>query len=372
MLTCARELIQAPSENPPGDERRVAAVAADWCKRAGLTVQIIETAPYRMNVLATLDSGIPGPVIAWNGHIDVVPIVDESAWRYPPFDAVVDGDVLHGRGSADMKGGCAAAIEAAAALARRGGPATGKVVLQLVADEEVLGPHGTQALYERGLAGADAVIVGEPTSLDVAVAERGMLWVIARTTGIAAHGSQPENGRSAIEEMAKVVLALRAMSFEATHPLLGFPTLNVGTITGGSKINIVPSACSIEIDRRTLPGENPDTILSQMHEVIGAAGASADLECVRWAEPCEIDPSAEIVQLAIREHAAVRGRDATIGSMSGTTDAHVLMGIAKIPTIIFGPGSLTQAHTTTEHAPISEIIDAARIYARMFERFCAL
>lgn len=366
VLQCARDLIAAPSENPPGDERAVAAVAERYARDAGLDVEVIETAPNRLNVIATLDSGRPGRTLAWNGHIDVVPVGDPAAWKHPPFEAVVDGDILHGRGAADMKGPCAAAIAAAAALKAAGGPAKGKLVLQLVADEEVLGPHGTLALYERGLAGADAAIVGEPTDLDVAVAERGMLWVIARTAGVAAHGSRPELGVSAIEEASRVVLALRALRNGRSHPLLGEPSLNVGTIQGGSKINIVPDACTIAIDRRTLPGETDQGILDEMHAALKAAGASATLEIVHRADPVEVDPNEEIVRAAVASHAAIRGRDATIGAMTGATDAHVLAGKAGIPAIIFGPGSLGQAHTTTEHVSIPDLIDGARIYAHLF------
>lgn len=369
LLRCAQDLIRAPSENPPGDERAVAAVAERYARDAGLDVQVIETAPNRLNVIATLDSGRPGRTLAWNGHIDVVPVGDPGVWKHPPFEAVVDGDVLHGRGAADMKGPCASAIAAAAALKAAGGPGAGKLVLQLVADEEVLGPHGTLALYERGLAGADAAIVGEPTDLDVAVAERGMLWVIARTAGVAAHGSRPELGVSAIEEAARVVLALRAFRNGRSHPLLGEPSLNIGTIDGGSKINIVPDACTIAIDRRTLPGETDQGILDEMHAALKEAGAVATLEIVHRADPVEVDPGEEIVRAAVAAHAAVRGTDARIGAMTGATDAHVLAGKAGIPTIIFGPGSLSQAHTTTEHVAIPDLVDGARIYAKLFQDY---
>lgn len=369
LLDCARALVRADSENPPGDERAVAAEAARFAAAAGLRTEIVETAPRRCNLVATLDSGRPGPTLLWNGHLDVVPAADPEAWTYPPYEAVVDDGVLHGRGSADMKGGCAAAIAAAATLRAAGGPQAGRLVLHLVADEEVLGPHGTRALYERGLVEADAAIVGEPTGLEVAVAERGMLWVIARTTGVAAHGSQPHLGRSAIEEMATVVLALRGMTWKRPHPLLGTPSLNVGIVRGGSKINIVPAACEIEIDRRTIPGETGDGVLAEMRAAIAAAGASADLEIVHHADPTEVSPQEEIVARASEAHRAVRGADARVGVFAGATDAHVLVGRAKIPAIVFGPGSLSQAHAANEHVSISDLDDAAAIYARLFDAY---
>lgn len=369
VLQVARDLIRAPSENPPGDEREAAAVAAAHATEAGLAVEIVETAPNRVNVIATLDSGRPGRTLAWNGHIDVVPVGDASGWAHPPFEAIVDDGVLHGRGAADMKGPCASAIAAASALMAAGGPSAGKLVLHLVADEEVLGPHGTMALYERGLAGADAAIVGEPTDLNVAVAERGMLWIIARAGGVAAHGSRPDLGVNAIEEMARAIPVLRGLRPDRSHPLLGEPSLNFGTIEGGSKINIVADGCTLAMDRRTLPGETDDGIIDEMQAALKDAGVSVSLEIVHRADPVEVDPNEEIVRRAVQAHAAVRGRDAAIGAMTGATDAHVLAGKAGIPTIIFGPGSLDQAHTSTEHVAVGDLIDGARIYAELFDAY---
>ncbi|MGH2830265.1 MAG: M20 family metallopeptidase [Actinomycetota bacterium] len=371
VLECARALVRAPSENPPGDERAVADQAARFAREAGLDVQIVQTAPSRCNVVATLDSGRPGRTLLWNGHIDVVPVVDAARWMHPPFEAVVEGGILHGRGSADMKGACAAAIAAAAALKQAGLPGSGRLTLHLVADEEVLGPHGTTALYERGMAAADAAIVGEPTDLSVAIAERGMVWVVARTKGVAAHGSRPDLGRNAIEEMARLIPALRAIVSPLEHPLLGTPTLNIGTIHGGAKINIVPDACEIEIDRRRLPGESHEDVLTQMHAAAAAAGVEATFEIIHSAEPCECDEDAEIVQLARAAHQAVRGSAAAISGMTGVTDAHTLQGIAKIPTIILGPGSLAQAHTVDEWVRVDDLGDAAEMYARIAADFLA-
>ena len=141
VLECARRLVREPSENPPGNEAGVAGVAERLCKDAGLIVERIEPAPGRVNLIATLDSGSSGRTLAFNGHLDVVPIVDESLWEHPPFEAHVAQGLLHGRGSADMKGAIAAAIAAAHAL--RDVDFNGKLVLQLVADEEVFGPLGT-------------------------------------------------------------------------------------------------------------------------------------------------------------------------------------------------------------------------------------
>lgn len=299
VVTCARELVRAPSENPPGNEAPAAAVAERWCREAGFGVERIEDAPGRTNVIATLDSRKPGPTLLFNGHLDVVPIVDQSLWEFPPFEAVVNGGVLHGRGSADMKGAIAAAVVAGHALRETG--FAGRYVLHLVADEEVFGPHGTIALRDRDRIVADAAIVGEPTSLRVGVAQRGLLWTRVTTHGEAAHGSIPDRGVSAIEAMARAVLALRSMSFDRKHPLLGTPSINIGTIRGGGKINIVPAQCEMEVDERVLPGDDRDFLTAELQAEIDqvVSPAKATIEVTNYADGYEISQEQPIVHLAL-------------------------------------------------------------------------
>ncbi len=368
VVECARRLVRAPSENPPGNEAPAAEVAAFLCKEAGLSVETVEAAPGRTNVIATLDSGKPGPTLLFNGHLDVVPIVEESLWEHPPFEAVVEHGILHGRGSADMKGAIASAIAAAHALSDTS--LVGKLVLHLVADEEVFGPLGTITLRDRGLIQADAAIVGEPTSLHVGIAQRGLFWTRVTTHGVAAHGSIPERGVSAVEAMARVVTALRGMSFDRTHPLLGRPTINVGTIRGGGKINIVPALCEIEVDERVLPGDGPDFLRAELEAEIQphVEPASATLEVINQANGYEIAHDQPIVTLAIDAHRAVRGTDAERVGMMGATDAAIINALG-VPAIVFGPGSLALAHTTREQVEISELVDAAKMYAAMAHRF---
>lgn len=360
LLECAQALIRAPSENPPGDETAVAQVCADFAAKAGCSVERIHTGPNRLNVIATLDSGNPGKTMLWNGHIDVVPAGDPSLWTHPPYEAVVENGVLYGRGSADMKGPIAAVLAAAKALSLK----SGRLVIQMVADEEVLGPYGTNALYDQGLIQADAAIVGEPTELKIAIAERGMVWIRVRTQGVAAHGSRPDTGVSAIEKMAPIVSALRQMQWNDPHPLLGLPTLNIGTIAGGDKINIVPPWCEILIDRRTLPGETHEAIIKEVEALSG----DADVEIFHSAEPCEIPAGDPLVVLAQDVLRSI-GREPAIDVMTGTTDAHLILGKAKIPTIILGPGSLSVAHAANEHVGLSELQAGAETYESLIRQF---
>ncbi len=372
VLECARALVRVPSENPPGDTAAAAGEAERWCRDAGLDVQRFEPVPGFVNVVAVLDSGRPGKTLAFNGHLDVVPAMAPELWTHPPYEGAVRDGVLHGRGSCDMKGAIAAAIEAARALGDTGAVTSGKLVLQLVADEEVFGPHGSVALRDAGLAGADAAIVGEPTDLRVGIAQRGLFWTRITCHGVAAHGSTPDLGVSAIEAAARVVLALRTQQPPRRHALLGSPTANIGVVRGGAKINIVPATCSLDVDMRVMPHDERDVLVAELREVIDAIEPTvkADVEVLNFAPGYEMAEGEGIVRLALEAHEAVLGRPTETTGMLGATDAAVLTG-AGVPAIVFGPGSLTLAHTTDEHVGVEELVDAARVYAWMAQRFLA-
>jgi GNAT superfamily N-acetyltransferase len=173
-----------------------------------------------------------GPTLAWNGHLDTVPVGSLDTWSVDPFAGeVVDGKLI-GRGACDMKGPIAAALAAAAALGRAGVELRGTLTFHLAADEEHAGIHGTKVLWEQGLLTQDATIVGEPSELALGLAERGGAWVTATAYGKAAHGSQPHRGVNAITSMAGFLLRLPEVLPQIEHPLCGRPTVNAALIEG--------------------------------------------------------------------------------------------------------------------------------------------
>ncbi|MFA5786365.1 MAG: M20 family metallopeptidase [Actinomycetota bacterium] len=376
ILDAARRLVRCRSENPPGDEREAAGMAAYLLSSQGLEFEVVEAGPRRPSVLATWDTATAGPTLLWNGHLDVVPAGEERRWTRPPFAAVVEDGRLYGRGAADMKGAIGSLIGALGALRRSGAPLAGRLLVQAVADEEVLGELGSAWLCARGRCIADAAIVGEPTEMNVGVAERGVAWVRLTTHGRSAHGSAPELGVNAIYHMARFVLAVRDRRYETAHPLLGPPTANVSIIGGGRKINMVPDRCEAEVDRRTIPGESMDSVLEELREIAEQlhredATFRAEVDPVRQADPCEIDPCEPIATLALAATREVLGREPSLVGMRGATDARLLVGEAGIPTVVWGPGSLDQAHATDEHVAVAELVQAARAYARVIAAFLA-
>lgn len=372
VLAFARSLIAARSENPGGTEAEAAKVAEGILSSLGVEPQLVEAEPGRTSVVAAIGSG--RPKLAWNGHLDVVPAGDPEEWPHPPFDGDVEGGRLWGRGSADMKGAIGAALAAVDAIRRSRIALEGTLELHLVADEEHSGIYGTKVLFERGLLDSDVCVVGEPSGLDLGLAQRGGAWLRAVSHGVAAHGSRPHLGVNAISSMARFVLALQEVLPDRSHPLVGSPTVNVGTIAGGRARNMVPDRCEIEIDRRIIPGESREEILGPFDRLVARlrsehADFDLDYEVGDWTEAAETPAGAPIVALAreaVRDHRGTEPRDV---GFTGITDARFYINGAGIPAVLLGPGDLALAHTSNESVEVEELVAAARIYAGLFVRF---
>jgi acetylornithine deacetylase/succinyl-diaminopimelate desuccinylase len=374
VLTFARALIAAPSENPGGTEDEAAGVASEILAGVGTAPETIRGDGDRPSVVASIGTAAH-PSLAWNGHLDVVPAGDPSSWTHDPFEGAVHEGRLIGRGAADMKGPIASALAAAAAVRRAGVEMAGTLTFHLAADEEHMGVHGTRVLRERGLLTQDACIVGEPSDLQIGLAERGGAWITATARGTAAHGSQPHLGVNAITSMAHLLLRLPEALPDLTHPLVGRPSVNAALITGGSAPNVVPDRCELDIDRRIIPGETDRSAVlapfERLADAIAAEHPEVDLafEIREWTEAAEAAPDSLVADEARAAVAAVRGaRPADIG-FTGITDARFYINDAKIPTVILGPGSLSVAHTANEWIAVDDLVAAARIYARIFVGF---
>ncbi|WP_409464999.1 M20 family metallopeptidase [Amycolatopsis sp. GA6-003] len=360
----AAALIQCDTRNPPGGERPAVEPLRAVLAELGADVEIFEPEPGRPSVLGRIGSG-DGPTLLVNGHVDVVPVSEED-WSVPPFGGLVRDGLLYGRGACDMKGGIAAALEGLRACRDAGIVPPANLVLHFVADEETGGRAGTEALVAAGLVHADAAVVPEPSELRVGVAERGSLMVEIAVRGRAAHGSDPAAGRSAIDDAARIVSALHLADFgDGEHPLLGTPTANAGTIAGGAAVNIVAAECRLRIDRRVLPGQTRDEALATVTRLIDAAGKfDYDVEVLAFAEGSELDPAHPFVAEVRRA-----ADDAPVRGLKLGTDARFLRNRLGIPTVVFGPGSMAVAHTADEYVPVSELVAAARAFARLYAGF---
>jgi succinyl-diaminopimelate desuccinylase len=296
------------------------------------------------------------------GHLDTVPL-GGAPWTVEPFGELRDGR-LYGRGASDMKGGVAAIVVAAERVAALGEGAAG-LELVLCAGEET-GCEGALHMASTGALGrAGAVLVAEPTGGVPHVAHKGVLWARASAEGRTAHGSAPHLGINAIYPLARAVAAFAELRLEAPpHPVLGEPTLNVGTISGGVGVNVVPDRASAGIDVRTVPGLASETVLERLR---AAAGPDVSVEPLIDLAPVVTDPDDPWV----REVVEVAGSSA--GGLAYFTDAAALTpAYGDVPTVIWGPGEAAQAHQTDEWAQAAKIDSAADAFTEVARRWCGV
>jgi acetylornithine deacetylase/succinyl-diaminopimelate desuccinylase-like protein len=246
----------------------------------------------------------------------------------------------------------------------RGGrrPVETEIVLCALVDEEST-QAGSRALVARGFK-ADLAIVGEPTRLKIITAHKGDLWLELTTHGKAAHGSRPELGHNAVHAMAKVVNALETdyarLLRRRRHPVLGHATINVGTIHGGKQPNIVPDRCTIKVDRRTLPGEKDPAVKREIVRFLRQRGLMVTMADEKGvpSEPLETDVSLPLVQEFFR--AIGQRQPAGVDFFS---DAGVLAA-GGIPSVLFGPGDIAQAHTVDEFIDLRQLEEARESFVK--------
>ena len=375
LIDLTSRLIQIPTENPPGNEKKAVLFLKPLLSKMGFRVNIHLSPKGRYNIVAERRWGKGGRRLIFNGHLDVVPAGDALRWKYPPFQGKLVKGRIYGRGASDMKGGVASFIHAISMIDRsKIRFDRGSLILHLVSDEESHGHQGMGFLAQKGLIKGDAVIVGEPTGLDLVIAQKGALWLRITSFGKSAHGSRPEQGVNAIEMMMHLIDCLNAIPLVKEHSLLGKPTINIGKIQGGTKINVVPDRCEIEVDRRLLPDEKKEEVLREIKEAIESVQARNPLfkyqiEEIDYAEPSEIDPDEKIVRIGLEAGREGRGERPNVRGFSGFTDGRFYVNQFSIPTLIFGPGGTDQSHTTDESVEVEALIQAAHIYGLIIIKF---
>lgn len=359
-----RRLIQFDTVNPPGRELACAQHLEALLASHGFETQLVKMGADRASLVARRGRR-GGKPLAFTGHIDVVPL-GTRPWSCDPFGGEVRDGKVWGRGASDMKSGVAAFV-AAAIDAPRDGP---EVVLLITAGEET-GCDGARAIVAAGLQGsAGALVICEPTGNVPYVGHKGALWLKAVAHGKTAHGSMPEQGDNAVYKAARAVERLTCFDFRCErHPVLGAPTLNVGSFHGGLNINSVPDRAEVQIDVRTIPGVDHAELRRRIAEHMKE---KLDLETLIdlpgiWTEPR--DPWVERVTRIVGE---VTGQAVKPGTATYFTDASVLLpAMGGAPALVLGPGEPTLAHQTDEWCSVEKIVQATGIFRRLIADFDA-
>lgn len=363
-----RNLVRLDTTNPPGNERQAVEVISEYLKPYGFECHFIEHEPQRATLLARLKGQGERGAVVFNGHVDVVP-VGAGSWEQPPFEGVIAGGKVWGRGSADMKGGVAAMLAAAKAISQANLPLKGDLILTATAGEEVnmLGARSLAALPEAK--NWQAVIISEPTANKLGLAERGVFWPEITTYGKTAHGSTPQLGINAVMMMVKVLSEFERLEIPfQPHPVLGNFTRSVNTIQGGVKVNVVPDQCSVMVDMRTLPGQDHAELLRQLESFLTSLEAQipdlkASIRLTYELPPAETPESAQPVQQFLSAAKSRCGIEIPVIKVPFATEAAIFVPTLAVPTLIFGPGDPALAHQPDEFIEIAEMEKAAKIYA---------
>ena len=366
-LALARRLIALDTINPPGRESEAAHLLGGMLAAAGYETRYFEFAPGRSTLLATLRGSDGRPPLGFTGHLDTVPLGAEP-WRHDPFAGLVEDDRLYGRGASDMKAAVAAMVTMAVGHSALPGPKAG-ILLAITAGEETTCEGARHLAASVDLFGAvGALVVGEPTVNRPLVAHKGCVRYRISTRGVAAHGSMPEQGVNAIHRMADVIRSLREFDFRIEpHPLLGRPTLNIGTITGGTSINSVADAASIGVDVRLLPGQREELLLDRFRSELGA---DVTIERLERADSVETDPADPWIRSVFDLMETVLGERPRPEGVPYFTDASVLTAaFGNPPTVILGPGQPEMAHKTDEYCRVSLLETAVEVYAELARRW---
>jgi len=382
LVALTRDLVRIPSVVRPGDpsatEAAVAAYVEQWMRREGLEVEVQDVAPGRPNVMGGLGDASAGPTLLLEGHTDVVTEGNPAEWTHPPFGGdVVDGR-LYGRGSADMKSGLAAAMIAAAALKRSGVRLGGRLVVGALVDEEgdmIGAKHLCTTPMGRALS---AAIICEPEQNELCLEQRGVVWARVTVRGRMAHGAMPEAGINPITALGALLREapalerrLRRICRRSPHlrPPTVTPTVVLSPAQGVPQSNVIPSAAQATLDVRLTPGPDAD-----------AVGKEIDLACQRAMQACpgatvewqpvngyrlatRVERTEPLVRAMARAVRQATGRPARFGGVPGSTDGTILRMTLGIPIVTCGPGHRLIPHQVDEHVEVTELVDAAKIYA---------
>ncbi len=380
-LELLKKLISIPSQNPMGRdvsgpeflEGRMSDFLEDYFRSLGVRYERTEIAPGRANVIACYESPGAKRTVLLDAHEDTVPV---DGMTIPPYTPTVSDGKIYGRGSCDIKGGMAAMLTAFSRLVKEKPAGAANVVMSCACDEEhtQIGIAAFCKSWNVGDANLlkrrpDVALVAEPTSLDAVVAHRGATrWRIV-THGRACHSSEPRNGVNAIYRMARIVRELEEYAeFVRTqtppHRLCGPSTLSVGRITGGQSVNVVPDRCEIEIDRRCTPGEDSLQVMPQLEAWLRPR-VDFDFEMQPpWivSRALSDEHNGPLAEELLSSVAEVAGPHQKIGVPYGTHASTI--SAHGVPSVVFGPGSILQAHTKDEWLPIDELELSAEIYYR--------
>ena len=368
-----KTLVEMPSTTPPIHVKPVVDALTRFGEDARAKVTTQEVEPGKHNCILTFDFGA-GKTLVFNTHMDVNN-PSGQAWGFDPFAPFVKDGRLYGLGACDAKGSLASMLDAIEKVLDSPEGICGKLILTAVMGEEA-GGLGSLYLCNAGLQ-ADGAVVGEPTELALCTTHKGTYMRKVSFRGKAVHSARSRMGVNAIDHavlFCEKYMKLQEELGNYRHPILGCADASVTLVSGGTRQNTIPENCWVMIDRRLLPGETHqkadqelDAILSELRKEI--CDLNVTVETIVATVPSETAPSERIVQCAQSAIAAVTGEEVQPTGFCGGCDMSKLVNISHIPTVIFGPGSMENAHAPDEFVDLGQLEAAEKVYERMIREF---
>lgn len=367
LIKLTQDLIRIDSQNPPGDEYRIGVFVKRYFDQLGLKTCLYEFEKRRSNVLAYLAGPGAKFELLITPHLDTVPA--GRSWNLDPFKAGISAGKIYGLGATDCKCNLACAMEAINSLVEDEIRLGYNLVFAATADEETGSALGLIPLLRRGILKPDAALVLDSDDFEVIVAQKGLIHLKVKVQGRRAHGAYPERGINAIDIAVDMLKELRKHKFSfLKNKYLKPPTLNVGTIKGGDKVNIVADWCEFELDLRFLPGMSHTRLLKDLKEILARHSRRFRIEIEGIQRPYMIDAQHNLVKCLVRAMAKIGKHRLIKGSEGATTitffqDKH-------IPAIATGFGTSGCAHIADEYVKIDTLYKGARVLEGFLKNYC--
>jgi succinyl-diaminopimelate desuccinylase len=403
LIQLTQDLIRIPSvrrSDTGGNEKEVAHYVARLMEEMGLDVVIEDVEPNSPNVIGVLQGQGEGPCLMFECHTDVVTEGDASEWKYGPFEGLLAGNRIYGRGACDTKGNLAAALKAVQAISESGTPFKGKILLGILVDEEGM-MGGVKHFIRQGWAkGIHGAVICEPVENRLCITQKGAMRVELVTTGKMSHGAMPLTGLNPIPPMVSILDRIRRLEEEEIEtlgkdPYLGFPSITPtvlqAPVKGEPQLNVVPYQCRALLDIRTIPGQSHEVLKNQLESIVREeertvrdALESGFLKEIResleeglstglpfevklnvfedrpWTKTSREEPLVRAVSRAIQE---ITGKAPVYDGVPGATDGTFLSAWANIPIVTFGAGKWTLPHQKDEYVSVEELCLTAKVYA---------
>jgi len=353
LIKLTQDLVRIDSQNPPGDEKKIAFFIKDLLSKSGLSTRLVEIGKNRFNTITVLKGKNSKKSLLVTPHSDTVPV--GRNWKFLPLSAAIYKNKIYGRGTTDCKGNLAVGLEVLRSLKEEKACFNYDIIFSATADEEAGSYHGLIPLLERKIIRPDYALILDADDFNIIVAQKGLLHVKIGIAGKKAHGAYPDRGVNAIDIAAEAIRRVKKIKFSyKKHGLLKPPTVNVGTICGGDKVNMVADWCEFELDIRFLPGMDKYKVIRLVKNAVGSVAKKFKFQILAIQDPSETDA----------DHILVRSlKEASISAvkkymLKGSEGATVMTFFDKhnIPAVAVGFGSSKCAHTSNEYVKISNLV----------------